>query len=115
MIIRRATLDDREAITQLIAESARGLSRGQYSDPQIDAAIATVFGVDTNLIEDGTYFVVEISGTLVGCGGWSRRQTPFGGDLDLGRHAGYLDSGCGSANIRGFFIHPKHAPQGNAH
>jgi len=74
MIIRQATLDEREAITQLIAESARHLSREHYSDRQIDAAIATVFGVDTDLIDDGTYFVVEISGALVGCGGWSRRK-----------------------------------------
>ena len=114
MIIRRATLDDREAITQLIAESARGLSRGQYSDPQIDAAIATVFGVDTNLIEDGTYFVADISGTLVGCGGWSRRKTLFGGDQYSARDAGYLDPECESAKIRAFFIHPDHARKGIA-
>ena len=115
MIIRRATLDDREAITRLIAESARGLSRGHYSDPQIDAAIVTVFGVDTNLIEDGTYFVAEISGTLVGCGGWSRRKTLFGGDQYSARDAGYLDPECEAAKIRAFFIHPDHRIQRTTH
>src|SRR5919205_4588783 len=112
MIIRRATLDDREAITELIAQSARGLSRGHYSDPQIDAAIARVFGVDTNLIEDGTYFVAEISGALVGCGGWSRRKTLFGGDQYAARETGYLDPESEPAKIRAFFIHPDHARKG---
>ena len=52
-------MDDRESIKRLIAESARLLSRDHYNDAQIDAAIATVFGVDTDLIDDGTYFVAE--------------------------------------------------------
>jgi len=114
MIIRQATLDDREAITQLIAESARHLSREHYSDRQIDAAIATVFGVDTDLIDDGTYLVVEISGALVGCGGWSRRKTLFGGDQYSTRDAGYLDPRSESAKIRAFFVHPDHARKGIA-
>jgi len=114
MIIRQATLDDREAITQLIAESARHLSREHYSDRQIDAAIATVFGVDTDLIDDGTYLVVEISGALVGCGGWSRRKTLFGGDQYSTRDAGYLDPRLESAKIRAFFVHPDHARKGIA-
>src|SRR5919206_930334 len=114
MIIRRATMDERAAIKRLIAESARGLSRGHYSDPQIDAAIATVFGVDTDLIEDGTYFVAEISGVLVGCGGWSRRKTLFGGDQYSARDAGYLDPASEPAKIRAFFIHPDHARKGIA-
>ncbi|HEU5459394.1 MAG TPA: hypothetical protein VFU83_02830, partial [Pyrinomonadaceae bacterium] len=80
MIIRKATFEDREAMQQLIAESARVLSRKHYNDAQIEAAIATVFGVDTSLIEDGTYFVVESNDMFVGCGGWSRRKTLFGGD-----------------------------------
>ena len=112
MIIRRATLADREAITQLIAESARGLSRRHYDEQQIDAAIATVFGVDTDLIEDGTYLVAEISETLVGCGGWSRRKTLFGGDQYSARDAGYLNPETEAAKIRAFFIHPDHARKG---
>jgi GNAT superfamily N-acetyltransferase len=107
-------MDDREAIKQLIAESARHLSRGHYDDAQIDAAIATVFGVDTDLIEDGTYFVAESAGLLVGCGGWSRRKTLFGGDQYATRDKGYLDPDSDPAKIRAFFIHPDHARQGIA-
>jgi GNAT superfamily N-acetyltransferase len=107
-------MDDRESIRQLIAESARLLSRDHYSDVQIDAAIATVFGVDTDLIEDGTYFVAESSGMLVGCGGWSRRKTLFGGDQFSSRDAGYLDPESEPAKIRAFFIHPDHARKGIA-
>ena len=73
--VRKATLDDREAITELIAESARRLSREHYADTQIEAAIESVFGVDSSLIEDETYFVAEQNGTLIGCGGWSSRKT----------------------------------------
>lgn len=114
MIIRKATLDEREAIKELIAESARGLSREHYTDVQIEAAIATVFGVDTDLIEDGTYFVAEIAGALAGCGGWSRRKTLFGGDQYSSRDAGYLDPQSEPAKIRAFFIHPDHARKGIA-
>ena len=114
MNIRLATLDDREAIKQLIAESARHLSRDHYNDAQINAAIASVFGVDTDLIEDGTYFVAEIDRTLAGCGGWSRRKTLFGGDQYESRDTGYLDPATDFAKIRAFFIHPDHARKGIA-
>ena len=114
MIIRQATLSDREAIKELIAASARYLSREHYNDKQIDAAIATVFGVDTDLIEDGTYFVAESDAMLVGCGGWSRRKTLFGGDQYASRDAGYLDPESEPAKIRAFFIHPEHARKGIA-
>jgi len=107
-------MEDREAIKQLIAESARLLSRQHYNDAQIDAAIATVFGVDTDLIEDLTYFVAESSGMLVGCGGWSRRKTLFGGDQYSSRDAGYLNPESEPAKIRAFFIHPDHARKGIA-
>jgi GNAT superfamily N-acetyltransferase len=113
-IIRKATLADRDAIAQLIKESARHLSREHYSDEQIEGAIATVFGVDTNLILDGTYFVADSSGSLVGCGGWSRRKTLFGGDQYATRDASYLDPQTDPAKIRAFFIHPQHARKGIA-
>jgi len=112
MIIRQATMDDREPIKQLIAESARILSRAHYNDAQIEAAIASVFGVDTTLIEDGTYFVAELSGTLAGCGGWSRRKTLFGGDQYSSRDTAYIDPAKDFAKIRAFFIHPDHARKG---
>jgi GNAT superfamily N-acetyltransferase len=107
-------MEDREPIKQLIAASARILSRKHYNDAQIEAAIATVFGVDTDLIEDGTYFVAESDGMLVGCGGWSRRKTLFGGDQYSSRDAGYLDPESEPAKIRAFFIHPDHARKGIA-
>jgi len=107
-------MEEREAITQLIAESARLLSRQHYSDAQIEAAIATIFGVDTDLIEDETYFVAESEGQLVGCGGWSKRKTLFGGDQYSSRDRGYIDPESGPARIRAFFIHPNHARKGIA-
>ena len=107
-------MDDRQAISDLIAESARQLSREYYSDAQIEAAIALVFGVDSNLIEDGTYFVAESSEGLIGCGGWSRRKNLFGGDQYSARDAGYLDPQSEPAKIRAFFIHPAHARKGVA-
>ena len=114
MIIRKAKVEEREAIQQLIAESARLLSREHYSDTQIETAIITVFGVDTDLIDDGTYFVAEIEGELAGCGGWSKRKTLFGGDQYSSRDAGYLDPQSEPAKIRAFFIHPDHARKGIA-
>lgn len=113
-VIRKATLADRTAIAQLIKDSARSLSRDDYSDEQIEGAIATVFGVDTNLILDGTYFVADSAGTLIGCGGWSKRKTLFGGDQYVTRDAGELDPTTEPAKIRAFFIHPQHARKGIA-
>jgi len=107
-------MEEREAITQLIGESARLLSRQHYSDAQIEAAIATIFGVDTDLIEDETYFVAESEGQLVGCGGWSKRKTLFGGDQYSSRDRGYIDPESEPARIRAFFIHPNHARKGIA-
>jgi GNAT superfamily N-acetyltransferase len=111
-VIRKATLDDRVAIEELIVESARNLSREDYSERQIEAAIKTVFGVDTDLIVDGTYFVVESSQMLVGCGGWSRRRTLFGGDRFARRDSSALDPKREAAKIRAFFIHPQWARKG---
>jgi GNAT superfamily N-acetyltransferase len=115
MNIRHATLEDRARIQQLIAESARGLSREHYDDTQIETAIMTVFGVDTDLIDDGTYFVAETEDGLVGCGGWSRRRTLFGGDQYASRDASYLDPASEPAKIRAFFVHPAHARKGIGH
>jgi GNAT superfamily N-acetyltransferase len=113
-IIRKATIADRDAIKQLIIESARSLSRDDYSKQQIEAAIATVFGVDTNLILDGTYFVADCDGALIGCGGWSKRKTLFGGDQYATRDASELDPKTEPAKIRAFFVHPEHARKGIA-
>src|SRR5215213_9236772 len=112
--IRQATLDDRAAIGELIVQSARALSRKDYSDEQIEAAVETVFGVDTSLILDGTYFVAESDGRLIGCGGWSKRKTLFGGDQFASRDASELDPETEPAKIRAFFIHPECARKGIA-
>jgi GNAT superfamily N-acetyltransferase len=110
--LRRATFDDVEAIRALIVVSARELSRGYYNDAQIAAALAHVFGVDTTLVADGTYFVAERAGELVACGGWSKRRTLFGGDQYTARDSGYSDPKADAAKIRAFFIHPNAARQG---
>lgn len=110
--MRLATRDDREAIGKLIEASARGLSREDYTDAQIEAAIASVFGVDSDLIDDGTYFVIEQDGMMIGCGGWSKRKTLFGGDRYAEREDGWLDPATEFAKIRAFFIHPDFARRG---
>ena len=113
--IRKACLDDRDAIQALIAASARGLSQADYSKQQIEAAITDVFGVDTSLIADGTYFVAEHDSELVGCGGWSKRKTLFGGDQFASRDTTELDPQSEPAKIRAFFVHPECARKGIAH
>jgi GNAT superfamily N-acetyltransferase len=111
-VIRKARLEDREAIERLIVESARHLSLDDYSEQQIEAALRTVFGVDTDLILDGTYLVAESAGMLVGCGGWSKRKTLFGGDRFASRDSSALDPKVEAAKIRAFFIHPAYARKG---
>jgi GNAT superfamily N-acetyltransferase len=105
-------MDDRPALEQLIAESARGLSRPDYTDAQVEAALGSAFGVDSELIADGTYFVAEADGRLVGCGGWSRHATLFGSDAQPGRRSELLDPARDSARIRAFFVHPDWARRG---
>jgi GNAT superfamily N-acetyltransferase len=112
--IRIATENDRDAIEQLIFLSARELSRGYYTDEQIAAALARVYGVDSALIDDRTYFVAESDGMLVGCGGWSKRKTLFGGDQFANRDSGLLDPRTDAAKIRAFFVHPNYARRGIA-
>ena len=112
--VRKARQDERESIQELIEASARLLSREHYDDDQIEAAIESVFGVDSTLIDDGTYFVAEANGALVGCGGWSKRKTLYGGDQYVDRDTGTLDPVSDPAKIRAFFIHPDHARKGIA-
>jgi len=112
--VRKATLDERDAIAHLIAESARHLSREHYAHAQIEAAVAFVFGVDSSLIDDGTYFVAEQDGILIGCGGWSKRKTLYGGDQFSTRDTAFIDPEREPARIRAFFVHPAHARKGVA-
>jgi GNAT superfamily N-acetyltransferase len=110
--LRLARLDDAPALEALIARSARGLGIGEYAAAQVEAALAGAFGVDTQLIRDGSYFVAERAGVPVGCGGWSRRRTLFGGDADPNRDAGILDPARDAARIRAFFVDPAEARRG---
>lgn len=111
--LRLATIDEKPQLEALIEASARELSRGYYTDTQIEAAIRHVFGVDSELIADGTYFVAEVDGTVAGCGGWSQRTTLFGGDRSSGpRQSGKLDPSVDAAKIRAFFVHPAWARRG---
>jgi GNAT superfamily N-acetyltransferase len=108
-LLRHATLSDLSALDALIALSARTLGAREYSHAQIEGALRGAFGVDTQLIRDGTYFVVQHGDQLVGCGGWSRRRTLFGGDARPDRDAGVLDPRQDAAKIRAFFVHPDFA------
>lgn len=110
--LRTATLDDVPALRALIADSARELCAGHYTREQIEAAIGSAWGVDTQLIRDGTYFVASVDGRLVGCGGWSYRATLFGADEQAGRSAALLDPERDAAKIRAFFVHPEWARRG---
>ncbi|MEN9678541.1 MAG: hypothetical protein RIS76_4437 [Verrucomicrobiota bacterium] len=112
LLIRLAREDDIAALEVLIPLSVRSLQAPFYSSAQMEAALGPVFGVDRQLISDGTYFVVEHSGHVVGCGGWSRRRAVFGGDR--ARHAEdvALDPAHDPARIRAFFVHPDWARRG---
>jgi GNAT superfamily N-acetyltransferase len=110
--LRKATTADIPELDALIARSARGLSTGDYSLAQIEGALRGAFGVDTQLLADETYFVVEEAGQMVGCGGWSFRSTLFGGDARAGRDSSILDPKTQPAKIRAFFVDPGHARRG---
>ena len=112
--LRLAIHDDIPAIVQLIDASVRGLSTSFYSGVQIDQALLHVFGVDTQLILDRTYYVIESpEGELAASGGWSRRRTLYGGDRHKGAAADpLLDPVTEPARIRAFFVHPSSARHG---
>lgn len=112
MRIRLATERDVAAIAALIPLSARALSRGYYTEEQTEAAIRYVFGPDTRLIADGTYFIAEEAEVLCGCGGWSKRRTLYGGDQMKGADDPLLDPRTDAARIRAFFVHPDFARRG---
>jgi N-acetylglutamate synthase-like GNAT family acetyltransferase len=130
--IRKAEIGDVPALTRLIERSVRELQAQDYTAAQMDGALQSVFGVDSKLIEDGTYLVAEarvvtaVSGTakatqeknsgsewvIAGCGGWSKRKTLYGGDHWTGREDSLLDPKREAAKIRAFFIHPAWARRG---
>lgn len=111
--IRSATTRDVPAIRELIPRSVRALSAAYYSAAQIEAALERIFGVDTLLVDDGTYLVAEAGGEIVGAGGWSRRRTLFGGDQHKGGVPdAELDPRADAARIRAFYVDPAWARRG---
>ncbi len=111
--LREATLDDVEALRGLIARSARSLCAADYSSEAIEGALQSAFGVDTSLIRDRTYYVIEADGgEIVACGGWGRRRTLFGSDARAERDDSRLDPATEPARIRAMFVDPAHARHG---
>jgi len=125
--LRLALPADIPVLQALIDASVRGLQAQDYTPAQIEGALKTVFGVDSQLIADGTYIVAEansdgnqrakqrvvkVGPMIVGCGGWSKRKTLYGSDRWAGREDELLDPLCDAAKIRAFFIHPAWARQG---
>lgn len=113
--MRLATPADLPAIQRLIEQSVRALSQGYYTPAQIDSALRYVFGADTQLIADRTYYVIPgTAGDLAAAGGWSRRVTLYGGDQMKGAADPLLDPATRPARIRAFFVHPAWARRGLA-
>jgi GNAT superfamily N-acetyltransferase len=120
--LRLATEEDIPALHALIEASVRGLQAGDYTQAQIDGALGTVLGLDTQLIRDRTYFVAETCdapdrdakerSSLAGCGGWSKRRTLFGADSGPGREPELLDPATDAAKVRAIFVHPDYARRG---
>jgi GNAT superfamily N-acetyltransferase len=114
--IRKAVPADVPALSELIDASVRGLQAEDYTPTQIESALTTVFGVDSQLIDDGTYFVAEATQhdctTIAGSGGWSKRKTLYGSDHWTGREDELLDPRVDAAKIRAFFVHPAWARRG---
>jgi GNAT superfamily N-acetyltransferase len=119
--IRQATAADVPRLREVIEASVRGLQAADYSPAQIEGALKSVYGVDTQLIADGTYLVAEVSESqeqesqkpeIVACGGWSKRKTLYGGDQYAAREDSLLDPARDAARIRAFFVHPDWARRG---
>lgn len=110
--IRTATMADCAEISRLVSESARRLGRADYSDEVIEAALQGIWGLDTQLVKDRTYFLAYVAGELAACGGWSFRKTLFGSDRGASRDAAPLDPTTDAARIRAFFVLPQFARRG---
>jgi GNAT superfamily N-acetyltransferase len=108
---RLATRKDVAALTALMDAAISELQKPFLNDAQI-ASSRTIMGLDTQLVDDGTYFVVEQDGVLAGCGGWSRRATLYGGDRSPGRDAGLLVPADDAARVRAMYTHPSFARRG---
>jgi GNAT superfamily N-acetyltransferase len=114
LTLRQAVPADIPALRLLVDASFRGLQAVDYTPAQIEGALQTVYGVDSQLIADGTYYAVEAEyeSVIVGCGGWSKRKTLFGGDRWTGREDSLLNPLQDAAKIRAFFVHPNWVRRG---
>lgn len=108
---RLASRGDLDALRALMQAAIGELQKPFLDLQQIDASRA-IMGLDTQLVDDATYFVVESAGEIAGCGGWSRRATLYGGDQTLGRSAALLDPSRDAARLRAMYTHPNHARKG---
>jgi GNAT superfamily N-acetyltransferase len=108
---RTARLDDIPALKLVMDAAIAELQRDFLDDEQI-ASSRAIMGIDTQLVEDGTYFVVELDGQIAGCGGWSRRATLYGSDATPGRSARLLDPATEPARVRAMYTHPAFARRG---
>lgn len=110
-MIRLATSEDIPALRILMDRAISGLMNDVLTPEQVQASF-DIMGMDTQLIADGTYFVVELGGQIAGCGGWSRRATLFGGDQTEGRDAALLDPARDAARIRAMYTDPDFVRRG---
>ena len=108
---RLARRDDLDALEALMDAAITELQQPFLDDDQI-AASRAIMGLDTQLIDDGTYFIVEADGELAGCGGWSRRATLYGSDQTSGRDPALLDPATDAARVRAMYTHPDHTRKG---
>jgi GNAT superfamily N-acetyltransferase len=113
-LLRIAEAQEIPELNQLIIASSEALSAGYYNTKEINGLNQYVFGVDSELVADKTYFVIERDNIKIACGGWSKRATLYGGDQCQDRQSGFLDPANQAAKIRAFFIHPDYARQGLA-
>jgi GNAT superfamily N-acetyltransferase len=108
---RLARRDDLPALTALMNAAISELQKPFLTAEQINAS-RSIMGLDTQLVDDGTYFIIEQGGVLAGCGGWSRRATLYGGDHTFGRNAALLDPARDAARVRAMYTHPDFTRRG---
>ena len=112
LTLRLATPQDVATLGALIARSVHALQAHTYTQAQREAALGSVFGVDHRLIADGGYFVAEIGGAVVGCGGWSDREALYGAHGPAESDGPRINPRSGPARVRAFFVDPDHARRG---
>lgn len=116
--VRQASSRDTTVLTEIIEASVRGLNKQNYNQQQLESALRFAFGVDPQLIADGTYYVAEVDGEIAGCGGWSRHRALYNGvkpssnSASVANITNILDPATEAAKIRAFYVHPRWARRG---